>query len=108
VVRPHSYGSHKLFDYARKRALSRAAARVGIDMERSRNQGLKKWWEMMTSLRQTMLNLLAAGLFHLVEQQLAALSRDNAISESPVTSTKLWDVAGWYPPWGCASRRWYW
>src|ERR1700722_15655143 len=28
------------------------------------------WWEMMTSLRQTMLNLLAAGLFHLVEQQL--------------------------------------
>jgi hypothetical protein len=54
------------------------------------------WWEMMTSLRQTMLNLLAAGLFHLVEQQLAALSRDNAVSETPVTSTKLWDVADWY------------
>jgi hypothetical protein len=38
----HSYGRHKLFDYARKRALSRAAAPVGINMERSLNQTLKK------------------------------------------------------------------
>ena len=38
----HFYGRHKLFDYARKRELSRAAARVGIDVERARNQGLKK------------------------------------------------------------------
>ena len=37
-----SYGSHRLFDYARKRALSRAAARVGIDVEYARKQGLKK------------------------------------------------------------------
>lgn len=34
------------------------------------------WYEMMRSLRQTMLNLLAAGLFHLTEQQLAGLSQD--------------------------------
>jgi len=27
------------------------------------------WYEMMRSLRQTMLNLLAAGLFHLTEQR---------------------------------------
>jgi hypothetical protein len=38
----HSYGRHKLFDYARQRELSRAAARVGINMDRARNQRLKK------------------------------------------------------------------
>src|SRR5207245_215512 len=31
------------------------------------------WYEMMVSLRQSMLNLLATGLFHLTEQQLAVL-----------------------------------
>jgi hypothetical protein len=29
------------------------------------------WYQMMISLRQSMLNLLAAGLFHLTEQRLA-------------------------------------
>jgi hypothetical protein len=53
------------------------------------------WWEMMTSLRQTTLNLLAAGLFHLVEQQLATLSRDGLFDE-PVSDTKLSVVVAWY------------
>jgi hypothetical protein len=53
------------------------------------------WWEMMTSLRQTMLNLMAAGLFHLVEQQLAALSRDGMF-DAPVKDTKLSVIARWY------------
>lgn len=52
-------------------------------------------WEMMTSLRQTMLNLMAAGLFHLVEQQLAILSRDG-LFDGPVRDTKLSIVAEWY------------
>lgn len=53
------------------------------------------WWEMMTSLRQTMLNLMAAGLFHLVEQQLATLSRDG-LFDGAVKDTKLSIVAKWY------------
>src|ERR1019366_1102504 len=54
------------------------------------------WYEMMTSLQQTMLNLLAAGLFHLAEQQLGALSRDVSFSERPLRDTKLAVVADWY------------
>jgi hypothetical protein len=53
------------------------------------------WWEMMTSLRQTMLNLMAAGLFHIVEQQLATLSGD-ALFDEPVKDTKISDVRAWY------------
>ena len=53
------------------------------------------WWEMMTSLRQTMLNLMTAGLFHLIEQQLATLSRDG-VFDSPVRDTKISIVAAWY------------
>src|SRR4051812_41583636 len=34
------------------------------------------WWDTMNSLRQSMINLMAAGLYHLVEQQLSALSID--------------------------------
>jgi hypothetical protein len=37
-----SYGSYKSFDYIRKRTLSRAAAQVSINMERSRNRALKQ------------------------------------------------------------------
>jgi hypothetical protein len=43
------------------------------------------WYEMMRSLRQTMLNLLAAGLFHLIEQQLAALGHDGRFRSGPPT-----------------------
>jgi hypothetical protein len=53
------------------------------------------WWQMMTSLRQTMLNLTAAGLFHLIEQQLATLSLDG-LFEEPVQDTKLGVVQRWY------------
>ncbi len=52
---------------------------------------------MMKSLRQTMLNLLAAGLFHLTEQQLAQLSNDAVtfrIDFDNATST-LAEPIGW-------------
>ena len=55
----------------------------------------RDWWEMMTSLRQSMLNLMAAGLFHLVEQQLARVSHD-ALFNGPVKDSKLSDVERWY------------
>src|SRR5260370_28729893 len=52
------------------------------------------WWETMVSLRQSMLNLLAAGLYHLIEQQLGALSLDCAYER--VRDTKLDVVKTWY------------
>ena len=54
------------------------------------------WWQMMNSLQQTMLNLLAAGLFHLLEQQLSALALDASFSERPLKETKLAAVRVWY------------
>src|SRR5260370_8941912 len=52
------------------------------------------WWETMVSLRQSMVNLLAAGLYHLIEQQLGALSLDCAYER--VSDPKLDVVKTWY------------
>ena len=54
------------------------------------------WYQMMVSLRQSMLNLLAAGLFHLTEQQLAAVCRDGGFTAAPPRDTKLEEVKKWY------------
>jgi hypothetical protein len=68
------------------------------DVEENVRQHSYDWWCMMTSLRQTMLNLTAAGLFHLIEQQLATLSRDGLFSgEEPMPrDRKLEKVKEWY------------
>jgi len=63
--------------------------------EEARDQG-QSWYDMMKSLRQTMLNLLAAGLFHLVEQQLGALCRDAGFLNKPLKETKLEVLTKWY------------
>ncbi len=47
------------------------------------------FYDTMASLRQTMLNLVTAGLFHLLEQQLADLCRDGAFHVPPPNDTKL-------------------
>lgn len=52
------------------------------------------WWDTMNSLRQSMVNLLAAGLYHLVEQQLGALSLDRGYER--VSDTKCEVVRRWY------------
>jgi len=52
------------------------------------------WWETMVSLRQSMVNLMAAGLYHLIEQQLAALSADCAYDR--VADTNLEKLKTWY------------
>jgi hypothetical protein len=44
---------------------------------------------------QATLNLFSAGLFHVIEQQLAELTRDAAI-EKEVSDTKLEVVVDWY------------
>ena len=54
------------------------------------------WYQMMTSLRQSMLNLLAAGLFHLTEQQLAMVCRDGGFTMGPPKDTQLGEVKRWY------------
>jgi hypothetical protein len=54
------------------------------------------FYEMMVPVRQTMLNLLAAGLFHLVEQQLADSCRDASFTVDRPNDTKLSVVADWY------------
>lgn len=54
------------------------------------------WYQLMRSLRQTMLNLLAAGLYHLTEQQLAMLCRDGGFCADPPKKTNFYEVSQWY------------
>jgi hypothetical protein len=54
------------------------------------------FYDTMIAIRQTTLNLFAAGLFHLLEQQLADLCRDGAFHVPPPSDTKLKVVATWY------------
>lgn len=71
---------------------------LGGAAEEAQDEGIA-FYETMTSVRQTMLNLLAAGLFHLVEQQLAELCRDSAaFCDSPALpkETKLGVVSSWF------------
>lgn len=60
------------------------------------NEKGQAFYETMSALRQATLNLFAAGLFHLVEQQLADLCRDGAFTVEPPSNTNLSVVADWY------------
>jgi hypothetical protein len=66
------------------------------DVADDANEKSLDWYQMMTSLRQTMLNLLASGLFHLAEQQLAKLCRDGGFRAPPPKDTKFGVVEEWY------------
>lgn len=53
------------------------------------------FYQTLTDMYQGTLNLFAAGLFHVIEQRLADLTRDGAIDiEGP--DTTLRNVVGWY------------
>lgn len=65
--------------------LAEAAEEVGI-----------AFYETMVMLRQASINLYATGLFHLIEQQLADICNDGAITVPAPDDTKLADVANWY------------
>jgi hypothetical protein len=54
------------------------------------------FYSTMLALRQTTLNLFAAGLFHLVEQQLADLCHDATFHKPPPNDTKLSVLTDWY------------
>ena len=95
------YQAHQIAEEHYERAASRPAGEdtdvdLGACAEDAQDRALG-WFEMMRSLHQTMLNLLASGLFHLVEQQLAKLSHDASFlgCEGP-KGTDLGNVAAWY------------
>lgn len=54
------------------------------------------FYTTMTAMRQTSLNLYAAGLFHLLEQQLADMCHDGAFDGPPPSDSKLEAVTKWY------------
>lgn len=66
------------------------------DVAEAAQQRSQDWYQMMVSLRQSMLNLLAAGLFHLTEQQLSMVCRDGGFIAKPPRDTKLDVVKNWY------------
>lgn len=53
------------------------------------------FYEDISKMYQATLNLFSAGLFHVVEQQLADLTRDGAIEEK-ASDTQLKEVIEWY------------
>jgi hypothetical protein len=68
---------------------------MSVFAERAEDEGLA-FYEVMFGLRQATLNLFSAGLFHLVEQQLANLCHDASFDTPPPKDTKLSVVARWY------------
>jgi hypothetical protein len=54
------------------------------------------FYDTMFAMSHTTLNLFSAGLFHLLEQQLADLCRDGAFEAPPPIDTKLCLIARWY------------
>ena len=64
------------------------------EAEAAHDVGLS-FYEDISKMYQATLNLFSAGLFHVVEQQLADLTRDAAI-EKEVSDTKLEVVVDWY------------
>ena len=64
------------------------------EAEAAHDTGLS-FYEDISKMYQATLNLFSAGLFHVMEQQLADLTRDGAI-EKEVSDTKLEVVVDWY------------
>jgi hypothetical protein len=54
------------------------------------------YYDTMNSIQQATLNLFAAGLFHLLEQQLTEVCHDGAFDEAPPKESRLEVVASWY------------
>lgn len=68
---------------------------MGALAEAAEDKG-QAFYETMSSLRQTTLNLFAAGLFHLVEQHLADLCHDGAFTVAPPHDTNRNIICHWY------------
>lgn len=68
---------------------------MSVAAEAAQEKG-QAFYDTMSSIQQATLNLFAAGLFHLLEQQLTELCHDGAFDEAPPKDTKLEVVAKWY------------
>ncbi len=68
---------------------------VALLAERAQDKGLV-FYETMYGLRQSVLNLLAVGLFHRLEQELADLCRDGAFIVDRLTDSGIAAVTAWY------------
>jgi hypothetical protein len=68
---------------------------MSVFAERAEDEGIA-FYETTFALRQATLNLFTAGLFHLLEQQLADLCRDASFDVAPPNDTRLAIVARWY------------
>jgi hypothetical protein len=67
----------------------------GSDEAEAANDIGLSFYEDISKMYQATLNLFSAGLFHVVEQQLADLTRDGAI-EKEASETPLKEVIEWY------------
>src|ERR1022692_3860727 len=67
------------------------------EAEYAQEQG-QAYYEAMVGLRQSIINLLAAGLFHLLEQQLAKITFDCKFDDIHLdpTDANLHGIAKWY------------
>jgi hypothetical protein len=69
---------------------------MGALAEAANDRGVE-FYETLSSMRQSVLNLFAVGLFHLLEQQVADLCHDGAFTVPPPDDTKLvGKVSQWY------------
>lgn len=68
---------------------------MSVAAEAAQDKG-QVFYDTMVAIRQTSLNLFAAGLFHMLEQQLADLCRDGAFETAPLRDTNLGIVSAWY------------
>jgi hypothetical protein len=64
------------------------------EMQQANDIGIS-FYENISGMYQGTLNLFSAGLFHVVEQQLAGITRDGGIRK-PVCNTAMKDVGEWY------------
>lgn len=67
---------------------------MSVVAEAAQSRG-QVFYDTSVAIRQTSLNLFAAGLFHLLEQLLADLCRDGAFETPPRLDTKLSVVSTW-------------
>jgi hypothetical protein len=69
---------------------------MGALAEAAEDEALS-FYETFSSMKQSILNLFAVGLFHLLEQQLADLCHDGAFTVAPPDGTTLVrEVSPWY------------
>ena len=68
---------------------------MSVAAEAAQDKG-QAFYDTLVAIRQTSLNLFAAGLFHLLEQQLTDLCLDGAFDKLPPTDTNLCVIAKWY------------